>query len=148
MRVPIQALALLLLLTSCVRGEGGSGGPGESEGPGASPVSSQSPRDAATFSLAPASQQPRPGATVTGSLGSDTVEGGCAYLQAAGGTRYEVLYPDGWNLRMSPLQLIGPDGTVHARAGDLVTVRGATATDMASICQIGPIFRATEVVAP
>lgn len=70
------------------------------------------------------------------------------YLQTADGTRYEVLYPDGRNLQLSPLQLIGPDGAVHARAGDLVTVRGATANDMISICQIGPIFRATEVVSP
>jgi hypothetical protein len=76
------------------------------------------------------------------------VEGGCAYLEAADGTRYEVLYPDGWTLQVSPLELIGPDGAVHARAGDPVTLRGEIATDMASICQIGPIFRATEVVSP
>ena len=56
-----------------------------------------------------------------------------------------MLYPDGWELRMSPLELIAPDGTVVARAGDEVTVRGAEA-DMASICQIGPIIQATEVV--
>jgi hypothetical protein len=29
--------------------------------------------------------------------------------------------------------------------GDAVTVRGAVATDRSSICQIGPIFVATEV---
>jgi hypothetical protein len=33
----------------------------------------------------------------------------------------------------------------HASAGDIVTVRGREATDMVSICQIGPIFEATEV---
>jgi hypothetical protein len=78
-------------------------------------------------------------------LGSDAIEGGCAYLQAPDGGKYEVIYPDGWELRLAPLELVAPDGTVVARAGDEVTVRGAEA-DMASICQIGPIIRATEVV--
>lgn len=81
----------------------------------------------------------------TGMLGSDSIEGGCAYLQAPDGRKYEVIYPDGWELRKTPLELVAPDGTVVARAGDEVTVRGAQA-DMASICQIGPIIQATEVV--
>jgi hypothetical protein len=85
---------------------------------------------------------------LAGRLGSDSVEGGCAYLEAADGTRYQVVYPDGWTLEPAPVQLIGPDGAVHARVGDIVTVRGAVADDMASICQIGPIFQATDVVSP
>ena len=32
-----------------------------------------------------------------------------------------------------------------AHAGESVTVRGAVATDRSSICQIGPIFVATDV---
>jgi hypothetical protein len=147
-RAPLSALALLLLLVACARGQGDSSSPGVSEGTSQSPHDSSSPRESASFSLAPASEQPGSGDTLTGRLGADAVEGGCAYLQAADQTRYEVLYPDGWTLQMAPLQLIGPDGEVHARAGDVVTVRGAIATDMASICQIGPIFRATAVVAP
>jgi hypothetical protein len=85
---------------------------------------------------------------LSGVLGADTVEGGCGYLEADDGTRYEVIYPDGWRLEPSPLQLTSPDGTVVARGGDEVTVRGGLGTDIASICQIGPIFRAEEVVAP
>jgi hypothetical protein len=88
------------------------------------------------------------GDQLSGVLGADAVEGGCGYLRASDGTRYEVIYPDGWRLRLSPLQLVAPDGTVVARAGDLVTVRGAEATDILSICQIGPIFRASEVLSP
>lgn len=87
------------------------------------------------------------GSELMGTLGFDDIEGGCAYLEAHG-TRYEVLYPDGWQLQGRPLQLISPEGEAVAGEGDQVTVRGAEATDMASICQIGPIFRATEVVAP
>ena len=103
-------------------------------------------------SLRPSSIQPSPspaeggGEELTGVLGADSVEGGCAYLQAPDRTRYEVLYPDGWELSLSPLQLTSPEGEVVARGGDEVTVRGALAGDRASICQIGPIFRATEVV--
>lgn len=82
---------------------------------------------------------------LTGRLGFDDLEGGCAYLETEDGTRYEVLYPDGWELERSPLQLISPDGEVVARSGDDVTVRGTVTEDVASICQIGPIFEATAV---
>ena len=85
---------------------------------------------------------------LTGVLGSDSIEGGCGYLQVPSGTRYQVIYPDGWDLELSPLQLTSPEGEVVARGGDQVTVRGSEASDMASICQIGPIFRASEVVSP
>lgn len=88
------------------------------------------------------------GRELSGVLGSDAVEGGCGYLRAPDGNRYEVIYPDEWRLRLSPLRLIAPNGTVVARAGDRVTVRGSEATDMLSICQIGPIFRASEVISP
>jgi len=105
-------------------------------------------------SLELASQQPSrsPGGTggeeLTGRLGADAVEGGCGYLQAEDRTRYEVIYPDGWHLQLSPLQLMSPAGDIVARGGDAVTVRGTLAGDLASICQIGPIFRADAVVVP
>jgi hypothetical protein len=96
--------------------------------------------------MEPASEQPAPdGESLVGVLGADSVEGGCSYLQAEDGTRYEVIYPDGWRVQMSPLQLLDPDGAVVAEGGDQVTVRGSVADDMASICQIGPIFQAIEV---
>ena len=84
--------------------------------------------------------------TYTGVLSFDSIEGGCAYLQTAAGRKLEVIYPEGWTLQKSPLALLAPDGSVHSRAGDTVTVKGTEATDMASICQIGPIIRATEVL--
>jgi len=107
----------------------------------------------ASPSLSLRSPKPSPpsqvdGHELTGTLGFDEIEGGCAFLQAQDGTRYEVLYPDGWELQRSPLQLVSPDGEVVARAGDEITVRGMEATDMSSICQIGPILRATEVTDP
>jgi len=108
------------------------------------------PDSSPSFSLS--TDQPSPaldeGDTLTGVLGADAVEGGCAYLRLADGSRYEVIYPDGWTVTMSPLALTDPDANVVARGGEEVTVRGSQATDMASICQIGPIFRASEVVIP
>lgn len=105
---------------------------------------SPEPRPSTSFTLS--SKQPVPvGDSVTGVLGADAVEGGCAYLASPDGTRYEVIYPDGWRVQLSPLQLLDPDGTLVATGGEEVTVQGSLAGDMASICQIGPIFRATEV---
>ena len=86
-----------------------------------------------------------PDATYRGILGADAIEGGCTYLQTADGQRYELIPPDGWELRKGAAELVAPDGSVVARAGDAVTVTGHEA-DMVSICQIGPILQATEVV--
>ena len=82
--------------------------------------------------------------TVTGTLTFDDIEGGCSFLATDSGTRYEVTYPDGWILDRRRADLRGPLGQ-WARAGDTVTVRGTVATDRSSICQVGPIFVATEV---
>jgi len=107
---------------------------------------SSSPQPSPRPSMEPASEQPAPdGESLVGVLGADSVEGGCSYLQAEDDTRYEVIYPDGWRVQMSPLQLLDPNGAVVAEGGDEVMVRGSVADDMASICQIGPIFQAIEV---
>jgi hypothetical protein len=83
-------------------------------------------------------------AAVTGKLVFDDIEGGCSYLQAADGTRYEVIYPESWTADPSSAELRGPDEQL-ARAGDLVSVRGSIARDRSSTCQVGPIFVATDV---
>jgi hypothetical protein len=127
----------VIVLSGCAAGGGG----GQTASP--SDRAAPSPTDE-ILSLAP-SQTGKQG-TVTGIFGSDAIEGGCAYLQTADGTRYQVLYPDGWTLERGPFRLIGPDGKVAADGGETITVRGSVADDMASTCQIGPIFRATEVV--
>ncbi len=82
--------------------------------------------------------------TVTGTLTFDDIEGGCTFLATEGGTRYEVIYPDGWILDRTRAELRGPGGE-WARGGDAVTVRGTVVTERSSICQVGPIFVATDV---
>ena len=133
------AIALLVGLTTACSG----GGSSESDGGDATPMpGTPEPRRSLTLS----SEQPRPtGDQLTGTLGADAVEGGCAYLEVDDGTRYQVVYPSGWKVTLSPLELTDPAGEVVAETGDTITVRGGIADDMASICQIGPIFRATEV---
>jgi hypothetical protein len=87
------------------------------------------------------------GDELTGVLGADSIEGGCPYLETVDGTRYEVLYPTGWNVDRASGALSDPTGAVVAGPGAVITVRGEEASDMASICMIGPIFMVTEVVA-
>ena len=103
-----------------------------------------------SFTLPGASAKPgmSGGTTITGTLGWNDVEGGCPFVQAADGM-YEVTYPDGWAIDRSTGALHGPSGEV-VPLGGTITLKGAVATDMASICQIGQIFVAThvEVAAP
>ena len=87
---------------------------------------------------------PAVGASLSGRFGFDDIEGGCAFVETDDGTRYEVIYPDGWTLDRASGELRSDDGAV-AMPGDAVTVHGAVATDRSSICQIGPIFVASEV---
>ena len=140
-RIAVSSL-IALLLAGCASGAG--------------PASSASPT-AATATLAAPSLKPpaasptlhidRPPndeVTITGAFGYDDVEGGCAFVQTDPKTRYEVVWPDGWTV--DGTQLRNPNGDVAAQPGDVMTLRGTPATDMASVCQIGPIFRASEVV--
>ena len=82
--------------------------------------------------------------TLTGDLGFDDIEGGGCYLETADGTRYEVVYPDGWTIDRDGAELRGPGGEL-GHAGEALAVRGTVATDRSSIRQLGPIFVATDV---
>jgi hypothetical protein len=84
---------------------------------------------------------------LTGALTFDDIEGGCSYLQVADGTKFEVIYPEGWTLDRAGAVLRGPAGQL-ARAGAAVSVLGSLATGRSSICQVGPIFEATAVEIP
>ena len=84
------------------------------------------------------------GRTIEGALVFDDIEGGCSYVQAADGSKFEVIYPEGWALDRSAAVLRGPGGVVVA-AGATVRVTGSVVTDRSSICQVGPIFQATSV---
>ena len=144
---PIVALACAMFIAACAAP---TGNPTETPTLEERPVEPPEPTPTASIDLASEqpSREPIGGEELTGVLGADAIEGGCGYLRTDDGTRYQVIYPSGWDLTLSPLQLTSPSGDVVARGADEVTVRGSVSTDMASICQIGPLFQATEVVTP
>ena len=102
--------------------------------------------DEFTLPSATGAEKPRPPVsdTISGILAFDDIGGGCAFVEAADGTRDEVVYPEGWMLDMPKRELRTDDGQV-VRAGGSLTIRGSIANDRSSICQIGPIFIATDV---
>ena len=144
----VLSLTLVAVLAACAStGSGPTGSPDPTDSPTPEATPSMDP----TFreSLRPATTKPDPvggGVELVGILGADSIEGGCTYLEADDGIRYQVVYPDGWQVQASPLQLANPAGEVVATGGDTITVRGQRADDMVSICQIGPMFTASEVV--
>lgn len=138
-----SALMMGVVMAGCSGSGGGAtdGSAGSSASGGASPAA-----PSASLELASPKSPAASGKTYTGVLRSDAIEGGCAYLQTADGQKYEVIPPDGWELQKAPAAVVSPDGQVVAKAGDIVTVHGNEA-DMMSICQIGPIIQATDIVA-
>jgi hypothetical protein len=91
----------------------------------------------------------RPGdvRTIRGTLSFDDIEGGCPFLEAPDGTRYEVIYPDGWTVDRATGRLHGPDGHDVA-PGTVIEIEASIARDRSSICQVGPIVVATRVTVP
>jgi len=144
-RVPAVLLALGCMLFAACTAAPVASGPSPSASASAPDAISPTP-SLSVVTPGPSKAGPDAADTFTGVLSFDSIEGGCAYLQTAVGRKLEVIYPDGWTLQKSPLALLAPDGSVHSRAGDTVTVKGSEATDMASICMIGPIIQATEVL--
>jgi hypothetical protein len=135
-------LAAVLILAACSASSGASAPP--SRAPSEDAPSAAVPTARPSKSLTVASGGVT--ADYSGVLSMDAIEGGCAYLQGANGTKYQVIYPEGWQLKKSPLELIAPDGSVHSKGGDRVSILGSESNEMASICQIGPIIQATEVL--
>ena len=86
------------------------------------------------------------GDSITGTFGADAqLEGGCAWVDD-GTTRWNVQYPDGYEVRFTPPQLTGPGG-LKVGAGDTITVTGSEQADVMTTCQIGPVWTATSVTA-
>lgn len=146
---PSLLLVLGVVMAGCSGGSGGAtgGSPAASGSSGASQPapSTSAAAPSASLELASPKSPPAGANTYTGVLRSDAIEGGCVYLQTADGQKYEVIPPDGWELQKAPAAVVSPAGQVVAKAGDVITVRGNEA-DMMSICQIGPIIQATDIV--
>lgn len=145
---PLAAAAVALLLVACSSAAAPSV-------PTASPPAKPSVSPSADAgdalrspTLTPVSPSPAKGELLSGRLGFDGIEGGCSYVEASDGTRYQVLYPEGYAIDRSSGDLTGPAGAVVAPLGADLQLRGAVDPGMVTICQIGPVFRASEVLAP
>lgn len=124
------ALTAILLIGGCANGEGDS------------EVDLDDPVDG------PTADPDTDLETITGTLGGDAhLEGGCVWLDGDDDQRYEVMWPSGWEADADALEVRDGDGEVVAREGDQLTLRGVTATDVATVCQVGTPFEAEEVEA-
>lgn len=137
MRAALLPIGLGLAISACA---GGPAAPSDAS-------STPSLRPARSEAATPAELPGMSDADIRGTLGGDAqLEGGCAWLDAEDARRYEVIYPDGWRVDVDPPTLWGPDGEVRAVAGDRIGLIGSLEEGAASICQVGPLFRATEVI--
>ncbi len=149
--LPVARLAAVLLLgmtlLSACRPSGTPGAGGGSAEPSVERSPEAAGTDGARNGPSPSPDVSLEGADLVGIFGGDPqLEGGCAWIDAEDGQRYEVSYPEGWEVTFDPVALIDPAGEIRAEEGDRIGLNGEVAGDLLSICQIGPIFRATEVI--
>lgn len=137
-RIGLGSVVLLVLAAGCTSLPGVPTGSPSSTPSAAESVGRETGAPSASASIAT-------GDLLRGTLGFEDIEGGCPYL-AVNGVRYQVQYPDGYRIDPANGDLIGPDEAVIASLGDGVEVRGAPLNDVGTICQIGPVFGATEVM--
>ena len=86
---------------------------------------------------------------LTGTLGLENVEGGCAFLEASG-QRYELIAgPDATIVLDEGSGAItdGEGGDVIAEVGDTITVDGAIDPGTASFCQSGQVLLVESITA-
>lgn len=132
----LTTAVLLVMLTGC----------GPADEPPAEPAVGETPVDPGGDEPVPDDIDPPDEATMLiGTFDGDAqLEGGCAWLDTED-QRFEILWPDGYEVEFEPLQLVGPDGAVVAEQGDTLAVEGREATDIATICQVGVPYQADEV---
>ncbi len=81
---------------------------------------------------------------IAGVLTHVPLEGGYLLLVEPDGTRHHPLWPRGW--RVAGEELLAPDGSVAARAGATVRVRGEPDPRAVTAAQLAPVLRVDEVL--
>ncbi len=81
---------------------------------------------------------------IAGVLTHVPLEGGALLLVEPDGTRHHPRWPPGW--RAAGTELLAPDGSVAARAGATVRVRGEPEPQAVTAAQLAPVLRVDEVL--
>lgn len=133
LRHVLVALLAALALSACAGDTGGSG------------VVEDQPSESSAVD--PTGDEVEPGATtaapdpvtVSGVLGGSNLEGGCVWLDADDGTRYELIGGPSASVAIDPANQVIADatGTVIAEAGDPIEVTGTVDDGLATFCQVG-----------
>jgi hypothetical protein len=87
-------------------------------------------------------------AEITGVLRGDQEQGiGCVWLTDAQGNRWEILWPEGYHHEfVDGVPSLMRDGEVVATAGHTIAVRGMRSRDLGSVCMVGIVYEASEVL--
>jgi hypothetical protein len=87
-------------------------------------------------------------AEVTGVLRGDRTQGiDCIWLTDPQGNRWEIIWPAGYRQEVvEGVATLSLDDQVVAVAGDNITVRGARSSEFGSVCMIGIVYEAAEVI--
>lgn len=139
MRHVLVGLLAALALSACAGDTGGSGELDDQPSASATvaPTGSEVPGNSgADPSETTAAPDP---VTVSGVLGGSNLEGGCVWLDAEDGTRYELIGGPSASVAIDPANQVIADttGTVIAEAGDAVEVTGTVDDGLATFCQVG-----------
>ena len=85
---------------------------------------------------------------ITGILRGDQAQGiDCIWLTDPHGNRWEIIWPVGYRQEVvEGVATLSLEGQVVAVAGDPITVRGTRSRDFGSVCMIGIVYEASEVL--
>lgn len=147
--LPLACITAVLLLGACADEPAQVGGPDPTTS-----TADPSPTTTATATAAPVPAPSDPAEdrgefrSWTGTLGGSEIEGGCVWLEADDGTRYELVAAPGGTVAVDTanLSLLRVDGTVF-EGGAPITVDAALDPEAMSFCQIGPILMVRDVQA-
>lgn len=152
----LGALAALLLAAACAPAEDPAAGPTPTPtGPAADPTGEGTPEEEGTpddpdrdAASSDPGTSPAGVGQLRGTLGGSDIEGGCVWLDAEDGTRYELVPAPDAEIRIDSgnLLVVDPAGDVVAEVGDEVVVEGQTDPGLMTFCQVGEPLVVTDVV--
>lgn len=137
-------LALVISLAACGSSDGDGVAVGEDAPTPAAPT--EGSRDGTSSPAETGGSSVDVDGTIEGTFGGTDLEGGCVYLDADDGTRYELVRAPESSIVIDPQNRViaSASGEVIAREGDRVAVEGLTDPGLMTFCQIGTIFAVTD----